>query len=413
MLPEGPTWWVPLLSAPLALLALVAPLTQRWAAGIAMLVITSLGIATAFAAVGVWVSFSQSIPVPLWPGTGLSLAWLGALGGALVALDAGLAPRLRLGQGARRRGRVHRGRGARRPVAHLDGTRRRDHHQRTGQHASGLRRRGGPRRRGRRHDRAHSAECRRAVGARSCGAGARPSAGRRRSSSTRTEPTAQDVELAELAADLVTSSAEDVVAQLADWGISFVLLAPAAPPESDAARTMRLSASTAIDQRETLDAVGDTAKGTLWRVTSDVADRADRFRLGRHALAPDRHRAVRRRRHRPAARAADSGIAPRCTSDAARGRTPLEGGPMSDRRVFRWATTSARLLAATVASVAAVVAVVTAISVPWPTIASEPVSVWATPAPAATVIVVRRRAAHARPRPRGRSRDRASRRRRA
>ncbi len=60
---------------------------------------------------------------------------------------------------------------------------------------------------------------------------------------------------------------------------------------------------------------------------------------------------------------------------------------MSDRRVFRWATTSARLLAATVASVAAVVAVVTAISIPWPTIAREPVSVWATPAPAATVIV--------------------------
>ena len=59
---------------------------------------------------------------------------------------------------------------------------------------------------------------------------------------------------------------------------------------------------------------------------------------------------------------------------------------MSDRRAFRWATTSARLLAATIASVAAVVAVVTAVSVPWPTIAREPVSVWATPAPADTVI---------------------------
>ncbi len=165
LLPEGPTWWVPLLSAPLALLALIAPLTQRWAAGIAMLVITSLGIATAFAAVGVWVSFSQSIPVPLWPGTGLSLAWLGALGGALVALDAGLAPRLRLGQGARRRGRVHRCRGARHPLAHLDGARCRHHHQRPGQHAPGLRRRGGPRRRRCRNDRAHAAECRRSVGA--------------------------------------------------------------------------------------------------------------------------------------------------------------------------------------------------------------------------------------------------------
>jgi hypothetical protein len=60
---------------------------------------------------------------------------------------------------------------------------------------------------------------------------------------------------------------------------------------------------------------------------------------------------------------------------------------MSDRRVFRWATTSARLLAATIASVAAVIAIVTAISFPWPTIVREPVSVLATPAPAASVIV--------------------------
>ena len=55
-------------------------------------------MATAFASVGVSVAFAQSIAVPIWPGTGLSLAWLGVLGGALVALDAGLAPRLRLGR---------------------------------------------------------------------------------------------------------------------------------------------------------------------------------------------------------------------------------------------------------------------------------------------------------------------------
>ncbi|GAA1985113.1 DUF5719 family protein [Microbacterium pumilum] len=59
---------------------------------------------------------------------------------------------------------------------------------------------------------------------------------------------------------------------------------------------------------------------------------------------------------------------------------------MSDRRVFRWATTSARILAATVASAVAVVAVVTAVSLPWPTVVREPVRLSATPAPAATVI---------------------------
>lgn len=58
---------------------------------------------------------------------------------------------------------------------------------------------------------------------------------------------------------------------------------------------------------------------------------------------------------------------------------------MSDRRVFRWATTSARMLIGTVVSIAAGVAVVTAVSVPWPTLLREPVSVAATPAPAASV----------------------------
>ena len=59
---------------------------------------------------------------------------------------------------------------------------------------------------------------------------------------------------------------------------------------------------------------------------------------------------------------------------------------MSDRRVFRWATTSARLLIGTAVSIVAVVAVVSAVSVPWPTLVREPLSVPATPAPAASVI---------------------------
>ena len=58
---------------------------------------------------------------------------------------------------------------------------------------------------------------------------------------------------------------------------------------------------------------------------------------------------------------------------------------MSDRRVFRWATTSTRLLAGTAVSALAVVAVVTAVSVPWPTLAREPLSVSAVPAPSASV----------------------------
>ncbi|WP_194409097.1 DUF5719 family protein [Microbacterium cremeum] len=58
---------------------------------------------------------------------------------------------------------------------------------------------------------------------------------------------------------------------------------------------------------------------------------------------------------------------------------------MSDRRVFRWATTSTRMLIGTVVSIAAAMAVVTAVSVPWPTLTRDPVRVAATPAPAASV----------------------------
>ena len=91
--------------------------------------------------------------------------------------------------------------------------------------------------------------------------------------STRTQASPQDEELATLAADLVTPSSEDVVAELADRGIGFILLAPTTPPESDAARTMRLSAMTALGQRDTLVVVGDTAKGELWRVVDEIAPR--------------------------------------------------------------------------------------------------------------------------------------------
>lgn len=59
---------------------------------------------------------------------------------------------------------------------------------------------------------------------------------------------------------------------------------------------------------------------------------------------------------------------------------------MSDRRVFRWATTSTRLLAGTLVSAVAVVAVVTAVTLPWPTVAREPVSISAVPAPAGSVV---------------------------
>ncbi len=102
----------------------------------------------------------------------------------------------------------------------------------------------------------------------------RPSNGQSTIISTRSTATVADQEVATLTANLVSSAAEDTIGELAADGISFILLAPATAPESDIARTFRLAAETALDQREGLDAVGETAKGTLWRVTQPVEPRA-------------------------------------------------------------------------------------------------------------------------------------------
>jgi len=274
LLPDGPTWWVPLLSVPLALLALAAPLTQRWAAGTVLLVVTALGLATAFAAVGVAVAFAQSISVPIWPGSGLSLAWLGALGGALVSLDAGLAPRVAFVRGiaaalvlagaltlalpsltAFTRGVATVANGPASTLPAFVAAEGRGNPDvgtivLTPQSDAG-------------------------VAAQIVWGSSETLGGQTTLQSTRTHPDAQDEEVAALAADLVTPSADDVVAQLAHRGIGFILLAPSAVPETDAARTMRLSATTALSQRDTLVVVGDTAKGELWRVVDDVAPRPD------------------------------------------------------------------------------------------------------------------------------------------
>ncbi|MFK4762937.1 glycosyltransferase family 2 protein [Microbacterium sp. ZW T5_45] len=88
--------WAGVLLAPLALLALLAAVAPRWRAGITLLLVGAAGLATAFLAVGVFVSFAQGAPVAIWPGAGLSLAWIGLVGAALVTLDTMLtAPRVR------------------------------------------------------------------------------------------------------------------------------------------------------------------------------------------------------------------------------------------------------------------------------------------------------------------------------
>ncbi len=59
---------------------------------------------------------------------------------------------------------------------------------------------------------------------------------------------------------------------------------------------------------------------------------------------------------------------------------------MSDRRLVRFAATSARVVAGTAVATAAVVGTVAGIAAPWPAYTAEPVRVQATPAPSDTVL---------------------------
>src|SRR5690606_569441 len=90
--------WAPLLLTPVVLLALLSALSPRWRGGYVLLATVLAGMATALFASGVVVSFVAGSGAPIWPGTGLSLAWLGAVGAALATLDTVVAlPPLRTG----------------------------------------------------------------------------------------------------------------------------------------------------------------------------------------------------------------------------------------------------------------------------------------------------------------------------
>ncbi|MGC5222249.1 glycosyltransferase [Micromonospora sp. DT81.3] len=269
---EAPVWWVPLLAAPLALLALLAPLTPRWTSGMVLLGVGLAGIGTAFASVSLVLAHWQSQSVAVWPGTGLSLAWIGVVGAALVTLDAGLAPRPAFARPllalvavlglavvavapltAAARGASFLTNGPATTLPAYIAAAARDTASMgtlilTPQNSGG-------------------------VAAQVVWGGSETLGGQATILTTRTAGTEADAALANLVADLVTPSAADVATELAQQGLSFVLLSPAAEPESEDARALRLQAISSIDQRAGLVPVGETPKGVLWRVAGDVAPR--------------------------------------------------------------------------------------------------------------------------------------------
>ncbi|WP_309128039.1 glycosyltransferase [Microbacterium sp.] len=259
--------WAALLLAPVALLALFSALSPRWRAGFSLLLASLTGLATAILAVGVVVSFVHGEGVQIWPGTGLSLAWLGVVGAALVTLDTVVAL-------ASVRAAAALIAGAAVAVCAIPGLLS----LQTGHSVL---------------DRSTDSTLPALVAAEADGDrpigtliltpqndgslsmelvwGASASLGAQSTLlTTATEPRGRD--LANTAVDLLSARDFDASAALADDGISFVLVAQT-PAERDRARIMREAAITAVDQRSGFVRAGETARGTLWSVRGDIAPR--------------------------------------------------------------------------------------------------------------------------------------------
>lgn len=263
----GSLWWLALPLAPLAILALLSLSTPRWAVGGTLVAIAVVGLASAFFAAGIFVQFAAGEPVALWPGCGLSLAWLGLVGAAVVTADTPLARPVgalrpwaiaiavagvvvlslpALSATMQNRAELQNGRVSTLP-AFVAAVGSDDPDLGTlvlSPLADG------------------------AVSARVVWGASETLGGQSTALSTATAATASAEQLAAISAELVSPSVVDVAADLAARGIGFVLLADGAGTEASDALSLQAVAS--LDARAGLESVGDTARGRLWRVADDV-----------------------------------------------------------------------------------------------------------------------------------------------
>jgi len=80
-------WWAPMLLAPVALLALTAPATRKTWLAVVALAVAAMGSVTAVVDLGARLAVVDGVRVPVWPGSALSLAWLGAIVACAMAID--------------------------------------------------------------------------------------------------------------------------------------------------------------------------------------------------------------------------------------------------------------------------------------------------------------------------------------
>lgn len=258
---------VPLLVVPIALLALCAPLTARWRLGSGLLVVAGAGLVGAVAAAGVQLAFSSGYPVALWPGTALSLAWLGAALAAGVTLDAAPLPQpLRASASVLAVLCV-----AALAAPGLTGVARDDTALTNGP-TSTLPAYVGA-------EAAATADIGTlivsprddgAVSTRVVWGESESLDGQSTLDATDTTVSDDDRAVATAAADLVSGAGTDVGARLTEMGLRFVLVTDAS---GDAGEAVSLEAATAIDQRDGFARVGQTARGMLWRLDADPVPR--------------------------------------------------------------------------------------------------------------------------------------------
>jgi len=272
--------WAGVLLAPLALLALMSAIAPRWRAGITLLVVAVLGFATAFLAVGIAVSFAQGTPVAIWPGAGLSLAWIGVTGAALVTLDTMLTlPRVRLLSATVAAVAI----GVSAAPALLSFHLASDDRVLTNGPESTL-----PA-----YVAAQAAQ-EQPIGtlvltpqndgglAAEVVWGASETLGAQTTMmSTATE--IQGGDITALSVDLLSARDFDAAGELGEEGISYVLLATTPRPD-DRAVALNSAAVAALNQRDGFVHAGTTARGELWNLQADAADRAE-LTAGQHATA--------------------------------------------------------------------------------------------------------------------------------
>ncbi len=259
---------VPILLAPLGVLAILALFLRGTVRAVVALLVALAGFLTAVAALHVEVAVSGSTVAPIWPGSALSLYWIGLVGAAVLALSAlkrgSLAPAwvamITLAIAAVPAAvATHNGQAA---VSAADG--RTMPAVVTAKAATQPR--AGTLRITPQPDGGIEAEVVRGAG--------QTLDGQSTLSSTSRSLTSEQRELATLAGNLSSRSGFDASGELKRLGIDFVLLTPPATalnekqagtePDTTAADATRTRASVAMDADPLLVSVGQTTTGSLW-----------------------------------------------------------------------------------------------------------------------------------------------------